>query len=107
MQIQMSREGLEICISREETKLTVALKGGLDSRTSPELEYELSPLFRGVTEFVADFSDVDYISSAGIRVLLKAMQAMELRGKMTIKNPNSEVREVLEITGFSDILSVE
>ena len=80
MQISMNREGLEIRISKEDTRLTVALAGSLDTRSSPELEMEILPLFSGVTEFIMDFSALDYITSAGLRVLLKAAKIMEEQG---------------------------
>ena len=107
MKISMMREGLEIGFSKEETKLTVVLKGRLDTSTSPELEMEMIPMLRGVTELTVELAELEYITSAGLRVLLKAVQIMKDQGEMTVMNPNSEVREVFEITGFNGILTIK
>ena len=107
MKISMMREGLEICFSKEETKLTVALKGRLDTSTSPELEMEMIPLLKGVTELTMELAELEFITSAGLRVLLQAVQIMKDQGEMTVTNPNSEVREVFEITGFNGILTIK
>ena len=107
MKISMMREGLEIGFSREDAKLTVDLKGRLDTSTSPELEMEMIPMLRGVTELTVELAELEFITSAGLRVLLKAVQIMNEQGEMTVLNPNSEVREVFEITGFSSILTIK
>lgn len=106
MQISMNREGLEIRISKEDTRLTVALAGSLDTRSSPELEMEILPLFSGVTEFIMDFSALDYITSAGLRVLLKAAKIMEEQGEMIVLNPNDDAQEVFARTGFDGFLTI-
>lgn len=106
MKMSMMRDGLEISVSKEETKLTVTLKGRLDTSTSPELEREMIPLLRGVTELTLELAELEFITSAGLRVLLQAVQIMNDQGEMTVTHPNSEVREVFEITGFDGILTI-
>lgn len=90
----------------EGEKLNVAVEGRLDTSTAPELEKELSDL-AGVKELVLDFSKLEYVSSAGLRVLLASQKAMNAQGKMLIKNVNETIMEVFEITGFADILTIE
>ncbi len=87
--------------------LEIALAGRLDTMTSPELETELNKSLDGADELILDFSKLDYISSAGLRVLLSAHKAMNSKGGMTVKNVNEIVQEVFEVTGFADILSIE
>ena len=86
--------------------LTVALEGRLDTMTSPDLEAELKESMPGADSLTLDFSKLDYISSAGLRVLLSAHKAMASKGGMTITNVNEIVREVFDVTGFSDILNI-
>ena len=90
-----------------DTTLNIALKGRLDTVTAPKLEAEIKPSLADVTELIWDFSDVEYISSAGLRVLLAAQKIMNKQGNMIIKNVNESVNEVFEITGFVDILTIE
>lgn len=86
-------------------KLTLKVGGRLDTNTSPDLEAELK--FDGVNEVVFDFTNLEYISSAGLRILLTAQKAMmTCGGAMTIANPNESVRGVFEITGCSDIFTI-
>lgn len=87
--------------------LTVALLGRLDTTTAPELEKEISSSLAGVNALVLDFSDLDYVSSAGLRVILKAQKAMNAKGGMKLKNVNKDIMEVFNITGFVDILTIE
>lgn len=87
-------------------KLEVVIAGRLDTSTAPELEKELANL-DGVKELVLDFASLEYVSSAGLRVLLASQKAMNARGKMVIKNVNDTIMEVFEITGFADILTIE
>lgn len=91
----------------EGEKLTVAITGRLDTNSSPKLEAELRQSVNGVTELVFDFSGVEYISSAGLRVLLAAQKVMNRQGSMKLIGVNTDVMEVFEITGFSDILTIE
>ena len=86
--------------------LTIALEGRLDTNTAPELEKEVTSL-DGIKRVVFDFEKLDYISSAGLRIILALQKIMNNQGSMIIKNVNDEVREVFEITGFSDILTIE
>ena len=89
------------------TALKISLEGRLDTMTSPELEAELQKSLAGADSLTMDFSKLDYISSAGLRVLLSAHKAMNAKGGMKVTNVNEIVREVLEVTGFSDILTIE
>ncbi|MBR0168003.1 MAG: STAS domain-containing protein [Synergistaceae bacterium] len=88
-------------------KLTLALSGRLDTTTAPQLEAELNSSLDGVKELVFDMKDLEYISSAGLRVLLKAQKTMNKQGSMTIRNTSSEIMEIFEVTGFDEILSIE
>ena len=88
------------------TTLEVALEGRLDTMTAPELEAELIGSMEGAESLVLDFSKLDYISSAGLRVLLAAHKAMNAKGGMKVTHVNEIVREVFEVTGFSDILTI-
>ena len=90
-----------------ENKLTVALEGRLDTTTAPELEKELKNSLDGVEELTFDFEKLDYISSAGLRVLLSAQKTMNRQGVMKVVHANEMIREIFEVTGFSDILTVE
>ena len=87
--------------------LTVELEGRLDTTTAPELESELKSSLDSITDLVLDFSKLDYISSAGLRVLLTAHKAMRGKGTMKVTHVNEVVREVFEVTGFADILNIE
>ncbi|MBQ8161224.1 MAG: STAS domain-containing protein [Clostridia bacterium] len=87
--------------------LTIALEGRLDTVTSPELEKELKASMDAAEELQLDFRGLDYISSAGLRVLLAAHKVMSRKGGMKITGANDIVREVFDVTGFSDILTVE
>ena len=90
----------------ENNVLVLALEGRLDTVTAPELEREVSDL-KGVTDLVFDMKKLDYISSAGLRVILKAQKTMNTQGSMKLKNVGDSIMEVFEITGFSDILTIE
>ena len=87
--------------------LVVALEGRLDTTTAPELEQELKSSLDGITDLTLDMTKLDYISSAGLRVLLSAHKIMLKQGKMKVTNASEIVREVFEVTGFSDILTIE
>ena len=89
------------------TSLTIALEGRIDTLTAPQLETELVPLLDGVTALVLDIAQVAYISSAGLRVLLSAQKKMSKQGSMKVIHANEMVLEVFEVTGFSDILTIE
>ena len=87
--------------------LTVGLEGRLDTTTAPELEKVLKEGMDGANALVMDFSRLDYISSAGLRVLLSAHKAMAGKGGMKVTHVNEIVGEVFEVTGFADILTIE
>jgi len=87
--------------------LEIAVEGRLDTMTAPELEAELKKSLEGAESLVLDFSKLDYISSAGLRVLLSAHKVMMNKGGMTIKGVNEIVQEVFDVTGFADILTIE
>ena len=88
-------------------KLTVALEGRLDTTTAPQLETDLKASLSGVKEVVMDFAKLEYISSAGLRVLLSAQKIMNKQGSMKLINVNDTIQEIFEVTGFSDILTIE
>ena len=88
------------------TALEIALEGRLDTMTSPDLEAELKEAMDGAESLTMDFGKLDYISSAGLRVLLSAHKAMSAKGGLKIINVNEVVREVFDVTGFSDILNI-
>jgi len=89
------------------SSLEVAVEGRLDTMTAPELEKELKDCLKGVKELIFDFGKLEYVSSAGLRVLLIAQRSMEYGGKMWVRNANELIREVFEVTGFADIITVE
>ena len=91
----------------EGEKLTIGIEGRLDTTTSPELSKELETSLDGVTELVLDLTLLEYISSSGLRVLLSAQKAMNGKGTMVVKNVSEMVMEVFDITGFTDILTIE
>ena len=98
---------LNIVKNLEDAKLSVALEGRLDTTTAPELGNSLKESISDVTELVFDFEKLEYISSAGLRVLLSAQKTMNQQGSMKLINVRSEVNEIFEVTGFSDILTIE
>ena len=91
----------------ENGKALFALVGRLDTTTAPDFEKELKESLGGVSELVLDFAGLDYISSAGLRVLLSAQKIMNKQGGMKLKNVNETIMEIFEVTGFSDILTIE
>lgn len=91
----------------EGNSLTISIEGRLDTMTSPQLEAELKQSIDDVKELTFDFSGVEYVSSAGLRVLLAAQKIMNRQGSMKLIGVSDEIMEVFEITGFSDILTLE
>lgn len=89
------------------TELTIALTGRMDTMTAPQLEAELKDCLNGVNSLRFDFSALDYLSSAGLRVLLAAQKRMNKQGSMTLLGVNETIAEIFEVTGFSDILTIE
>ena len=98
---------MNITKSMNGTNLTVVLEGRLDTTTAPELEKELKDVADSVNELTLDFSKLDYISSAGLRVLLSAHKTMSKKGGMKVTHVNEIVSEVFDVTGFADILNIE
>ncbi len=92
----------------DDKKLTVSIEGRLDTLTAPELEEMLEPAMNGLEALVIDLTDLAYISSAGLRVLVNAAQVMEAQnGEMKVLNANADVRNIFDITGLTDALGVE
>lgn len=91
----------------EGTKLTFAVEGRIDTKTAPELENAVMTSLDGVDELVFDLADTVYISSAGLRVLLMAQKLMNRQGTMLVRNVNEDLAEIFEVTGFSDILTIQ
>lgn len=89
------------------SKLYVMVEGRLETSTAPQLEAELKGTLDGVTDLTIDFEKLQYISSAGLRVLLTAQKLMNKQGSMVIKNANDDIMEVFDLTGFSNVLNVE
>ena len=87
--------------------LTLAIEGRIDTKTAPELEKVLDGTLDGITELVFDFTGVSYISSAGLRVLLKTQKQMNKQGSMTVIHANEDIMEIFEVTGFTDILNIK
>ena len=92
---------------KKENALTLAVAGRLETMTAPELEKVVKEELTGVTELVFDLSGLEYISSAGLRVLLSAQKIMNAQGAMKVTGVNELVQEVFDITGFTDILTIE
>lgn len=92
---------------RNGSGLTVTLGGRLDTNTAPELEAALNSSLDGVTSLCMDLRELDYISSAGLRVLLSAQKKMNKQGNMNLVNVNDAIMEIFDVTGFSDILTIE
>ncbi|MCF0132834.1 MAG: STAS domain-containing protein [Blautia sp.] len=95
-------------INRMENEHTIelALDGRLDTKTAPDLEKEIKAIDPSVTELIMDFEKLEYISSAGLRVMLTAQKLMNKQGKMIVKNVNETVSEIFEVTGFVGILNI-
>lgn len=88
-------------------ELTIKLTGRLDTTTAPQLKTELLNSFVGIERLAFDFAALNYLSSAGLRVLLVAQQNMNKQGEMVIKNVNDTIMEIFELTGFCDVLTIE
>ena len=87
--------------------LTLTLEGRLDTTTAPELDGVIKNSLEGITDLTVDLEKLEYISSAGLRVLLSAQKTMNKQGAMTVRNINETVMEIFEVTGFSDILTIQ
>lgn len=89
------------------SELTICLTGRLDTTTAPQLEAELKQNIGGVEKLVLDFAALEYLSSAGLRVLLTAQKVMNKQGEMVVRNVNETIAEIFEVTGFSEVLTIE
>ena len=89
------------------TELTMPITGRLDTTTAPQLEAEFKQNIGGVEKLVLDFPALEYLSSAGLRVVLAAQKVMNKQGEMIIRNVNETINEIFEVTGFIDILTIE
>ena len=98
---------MNIIKNKDGSKLTLALEGRLDTTTAPQLEAELKASLDGVAELELDFEKLEYLSSAGLRVLLAAQKVMNRQGSMVVRHVNETIHEVFEVTGFTDILTIE
>ncbi|MBP3792444.1 MAG: STAS domain-containing protein [Ruminococcus sp.] len=89
------------------SKLTMVIEGRVDTTTAPELDNQLKDSIEGVTDLILDFTKVEYVSSAGLRVLLSAQKTMNKQGQMKLIGVSDDIKEIFDITGFSEILSFE
>ena len=92
---------------RNDKALSIALEGRLDTMTAPELEAALKDALEGVEELTFDFEKLDYISSAGLRMLLATQKTMNRQGSMKVTHVNEIIMEIFEVTGFTDILTID
>ena len=88
-------------------ELIVSIEGRLDTTTAPQLEAEFANSLNGVEKLIVNMEKLAYISSAGLRVILKAQKIMNKQGKMTVKNVSPEIKEIFEVTGFDELLNIE
>jgi len=98
---------LNIMKNTENEALTIALEGRLDTTTAPQLESELKDELDGASQLTLDLEKLEYISSAGLRVLLSAQKKMNAQGEMKLIHVGETIMEIFEVTGFSDILTIE
>ena len=98
---------LNINKTQADKNLVISLEGRLDTMTAPDLESQLQASLAGVEHLSFDLAKLEYISSAGLRVLLSAQKTMNKQGDMVVKNATEEVKEIFEVTRFTDILTIE
>ena len=98
---------MKIVSKRNGSTMEIALDGRLDTTTAPELEKEVRGKLAGITELVFDFSEVEYVSSAGLRIMMLAKKELKAGGIMKVRNANELILEVFEVTGFSDVVTIE
>ena len=98
---------LDIKKNLDGSKLEFVLDGRLDTITDPQLEEEIKASLDGITDLIFNFSGLTYVSSAGLRVLLSSQKTMNEKGRMVVKNVSEEIQEIFDVTGFSDILTIE
>ena len=102
-----SKSHLDIELNKDGAVYTFLLNGRLDTITSPDLDAKINEVTPDAEKLIFDLSNLDYISSAGLRVLLGMAQTMEKQGDMKVTNPNEAVMDVFSVTGFDDILTIE
>ena len=98
---------MEILKNENGGTLTISLWGRLDTVSAPQLDEELKASIGDVSELILDLANLEYMSSAGLRILLSAQKTMNKQGKMIVKNVNSTIMDIFEVTGFTDILTIE
>ena len=98
---------MNIVKTQENQSLTLQLEGRLDTTTAPALEQELKDSLNGITHLVLDMEQLAHLSSAGLRVILAAQKQMNKQGQMVVRHVNDTIMEVFNLTGFSDILTIE
>ena len=98
---------MDIVCNIKDSRLEMTLSGRLDTTTAPQLEASIDSNLNGIKELMLDFKNLEYVSSAGLRVILSAQKVMNRQGSMEVCNVNSTIMEVFEITGFVDILSIK
>ena len=98
---------MNVTMNRNGNELIVELEGRLDTVAAPELEEQIEPALEGVEKLIMDLESLEYISSAGLRVMLTTMQTMEEQGEMIVRNVGPDVMEVFKLTGFAGLLNIE
>lgn len=98
---------MTINLTENQKELIVAVEGRLDTNTAPELEHTIKDALDGVESLIFDFKELSYISSAGLRVLLSAQKRMNRQGSMKVINADRSILEIFEVTGFTEILTIE
>lgn len=98
---------MEINKTLNGTELTIELSGRLDTRTAPQLESEMKRSLNGVSLLVFDLNNLEYVSSAGLRIFLMSQKVMNKQGRMIVKNVKDVIMDIFEVTGFVDILTIE
>ncbi len=98
---------LEINKTMDGTNLTMALVGRLDTTTAPELEADVKGSLEGISELTMDMEGLEYVSSAGLRILLMAQKTMNKQGSMKVIHVSKEVMDIFDVTGFSDFLTIQ
>ena len=98
---------MNIIETRNGEELILALEGNLDTSSYEQLESVISSSLEGVKSLVLDFAKLDYVSSAGLRILLISQKKMNAQGKMTLRNVNNDIMDIFEMTGFLNILNIE
>jgi len=98
---------MEIIKNVNSTELSIAVQGRVDTTTAPQLDKEVKDSIDGITTLTFDLTELEYISSAGLRVLLAAQKIMNKQGSMVVKNVKEEIMEIFEVTGFDSILDIQ